>query len=180
MPRNNNPVTIIITEYETLVQSSTPPSITTKFTSLTLLPSSTLLSSPTMMTRATPSYTPYPLPTGTWDLSGALFNTGPDCISANSTTSEKVWACDATEDRHIVIHDLSSDTGLDYWLDLEGTNIKGVEGRPPQGDDLLNTLWEFVLPEITMMSPDVPDGCEVQVTLRIYLGGTKKSYIWLE
>lgn len=77
---------------------------------------------------------------------------------------------------------MSIDSKLSYWLDLVGTNVKGVPGNPPTGTDVDtdSTLWVFNVPEYTMMSPDVPDGCVVQVTLEILLGKTKSSYGWFE
>ena len=80
-----------------------------------------------------------------------------------------------------------SGTGGDlvFWLDLVGTNVKGIEGEPPTGPKLNtdtgeNPFWTFNLPEITVMSPDVPDGCEVQSTLSFTLGESKAIWAFSE
>jgi len=70
---------------------------------------------------------------------------------------------------------MTTDSVLDYWLDLEGTNIKGISGEPPT-DNEDNSFWIFRLPEITVMSPDVPTGCEVQSTLIFILNSDKDIY----
>ena len=106
-----------------------------------------------------------------------MARTENDCINTNNTIAQQVWACDDTESRQLVIHDMTTDSGVAFWLDLEGTNVKGVDGNAPKSSD---DLWMFSLPDLSMMSPDVPDGCVVQVTLEIYLGKTKSNYAWIE
>ena len=104
-----------------------------------------------------------------------------DCIqNINTTTFDEVWACDATENNEIVIHDLSGTGDLTYWLDLEGTNIKGVSGAPPDGGtDIGSTFWVFDVPDYTVVSPDVP-GCEVRRTLQFTLSEFQNIYSWKE
>lgn len=97
----------------------------------------------------------------------------------------EVWACDAIEPRQIVIKDMSSDDVLAFWMDLEGTNMKGIVGQAPTSDDVdldngKNPLWTFDVDSIPQMSPDVPDGCQVEVTLQFMLGRTKSIYLWFE
>ena len=164
---NNNPSTTVAGP-----QSNTPTQPTTSPSTTTKVPLPTI------------TYRPYPIPTGTWVLSGELVATGKDCINTiNSTTFREVWACNATEAREIVIHDVSAGRDLAYWLDLEGTNVKGVPGIPPTGDDTdrgESPLWTFIVPDYLVVSPAVPFGCEVQVTLKFLLSNTKVAYGWIE
>ena len=121
-----------------------------------------------------------------WALTGNLDATKGECInSINDTTSTEVWACDAIENRQIVITDMSTGDRLSFWMELGGTNIMGIEGQRPTSEDVdldhgKNPLWTFDVPYYTKMSPDVPDGCEVEVTLQFMLGRTKSVYLWFE
>ena len=68
---------------------------------------------------------------------------------------------------------------------MEGTLIKGISGEPPTSQEVdivngKNPFWTFTVPEVTIMSPDVPTGCEVQSSLVIMLGSTKSVFAWVE
>ena len=172
----NTSITPTAMPYPVTKTSTSPTTSTTTSTSSTIPSSSTSI--------PTSTFSVFSLPTGTWNLPGELASTNSDCIpTINSTLFSQVWACNATESRQIVIHDLSAgSTDLTYWLDLEGYNIKGVDGLPPTGanPDTDRTLWVFNLPDYTVMSPDVPTGCQVQVTLAFFLGSFKNVYAWSE
>ena len=70
---------------------------------------------------------------------------------------------------------MTTDSELEYWLDLEGTLIKGIPGDPPT-DNEDDAFWVFRMPEMIIMSPDVPTGCEVQSALIFLLGNDKELY----
>ena len=174
---NNDPTVCRLND---LLSTTTSDTITT-----TSIPPPSLSSSPAIPSTTTTisTYVPYPLPTGTWALNGELASTNDDCIQTiDSITFKEVWACDTTEPREITI---SSDGGRGYLLDLGGTNVTGVQGEPPTSENAdtakgESPFWIFNVPDYTTMSPDVPFGCEVQVTLQFVLGRSKSMYLWFE
>lgn len=160
----------------------TPPSIVFP----PLVSTTDAISTPPTTTIPTPSANyAYPIPTGTWTITGGLALTTGTCISDPTRNNYKeVWYCAENQTEIIVIKDYSTDTKYSYYLDMDSpTRVRGVQGTPPTGsntDDNKSPFWTFSVPYTRQASFTTGDNCEVNVDLVFLLGKTQSVAAFYE